>query len=75
MLRNYNISDMFLGVGGVRFSKMCSPRSAGNKKPPEMFGIPACLDLIDYTMVLTISTYKFDATSTPDALKRAPDLF
>ena len=34
-----------------------------------------CLDLIDCTMELPMSTRKFDATNGTDAFKNVPDMF
>ena len=53
---------------------MCSPEAL-TKELPQMLKIIKCLDSIDCTMILTISTCKFDAQNTPDAFKHIPDLF
>jgi len=59
----------------LRFTKMCSPRRAGNipNSPkdtnPQMFGF------IDCTMISNMSTCKFDAKNTTDEFKHMPDLF
>ena len=63
--------DFFFG-GGI-FRKCVLPEGLA-KTPPNMMKLPTCLDLIDYTMVLTISICKFDAENTPNAFKHAPDL-
>jgi len=53
---------------------MCSPRKAGTRIPPNWKN-PQPLDLIDFTMVLHISTCKFDATNSQNAVQHDPDMF
>ena len=59
---------------GCVFRKCVLPEGLA-KELPEMMKIPKSLDLIDCTMVLTMSTCEFDAESAPDAIKHIPDLF
>jgi len=48
---------------GAFVENIFSPK--GCKEPPYMLKILKCLDATVYTMVLTISSCKFDATKTP----------
>ena len=59
---------------GCVFRKCILPRGLA-KEPPKMLKIPKCVDIIGYTMVLTILTCNFYAKNTPDAFKHVPDLF
>ena len=56
------------------FSGKCVIPEGVAKEPPKIMKITKCLDSIDFTMVLTISICKFDATYTPDVFKHIPDL-
>jgi len=53
---------------------MCSPGRAG-QRTSKFMKIHKCLDLIGDTMVLIMSTWKFDAKNTTEAFKHVPDLF
>jgi len=53
--------------GGMSFSKNVISPEGWQKNPPN-YESPEGLDLIGYTMVLPISTYKFDAETTIDHL-------
>jgi len=67
---------MVILFGGVFVENVFSPKgSQKQKKLPQHSEISKCLDLLDCTMVLLISTYKFDAQNIPDALKHVPDFF
>jgi len=57
------------------FFRKCVLPEGLAKESPQMMKIPKCLDLIGYTMVIPISTCKFDATYTPVANEHVPDLF
>ena len=59
---------------GCVFRKCVLPGGLA-KEPPEMLKISKRLDSIDFMMVVTTPTCKFDAKITPDAFKHVPDLF
>ena len=71
--RNCNIEGRFFW-GGCVFRKCVLPEGLA-KEPLKIMKINTYLVFIGYTMVLTISTRKLDATNTPDAFKHVPDLF
>ena len=61
---------------GVRFLfRKCVLPEGLAKEPPQIRKNPKCLDLIGYTMFLTVSTCKLDTKHTPDAFKYIPDQF
>jgi len=56
---------------GCVFRK-CGLPAGLTKELPKIKQIPKCLDLIDCTVVLTICTCKFDATTTPQMHLNTP---
>jgi len=66
------LSDTMVGSSfWFHFSKMCFPKGLA-KELPEIEEITKCLDLIDCTMVSTISTYKFAARQTNKCIETRP---
>jgi len=59
---------------GLRFWKMHPPRRAG-KRTPKIVNIPKCLDLIDSSTVLTISTCKLDPKTPQMYLNTSQNCF